>query len=290
VSAAAESAPPASYRPDFSLELDAYYTSASITQPLTGAPVPNLGASSEIDIYRYLLVRSFLPRFASVEASIYPMPVAGVYLKANHENFYDAGDIGSDINVIESITAGFREPYALSLFFGSLADFVEPGETRKGGNRAYIGYLVSYGNHHIKDNELIDDEWWEFEWKLKGDRDFDDEKLNWSFRLGSRVHANRDIADTVYLGLRRSNVDFKGAIFSWLKNSSATFTSDFSAHDGRFLRQEVIFGKTYPIESWRVALSLDVGGIWQSGDSYAGTLGDDSVDNFILVFRPNIVF
>ena len=284
-----EAPPPVSYLPEFSLELDAYYTNASISQTLTGTPVPNLGVMSEAEIYRYLLVRSFLPRTVSFEASIYPMPVAGVYLKSNHEDLYDAGDIGSEINVIESVTAGFREPYALSLFCGSLADFVEPGETRKGGNRAYIGYLVSYGDHHIKDNVLIADEWWEFEWKLKGDRDFENEKLNWSFRLGTRFHKNPDIADTIYLGLRRSNVDFKGAVFSWMKNSSATFTSEFSADDGRFLRQEVIFGKTYPIESLHIALALDVGGIWQAGSTYAGALADQSVDNFVLVFRPNII-
>ena len=287
---AVDAPPPTVFAPEFSLELDAYYTSASMSLPLTGTPVPNLGDMSEADIYRYLMVRSLLPRFASLEASVYPMPALGVYLKSNHPSTYENADIGADVNLIESLTAGFREPYALSLFFGTLGDFVQPGETRKGGNRAYVGYLVSYGNRHIKDNELIPDDWWEFEWKLKGDRDFENEKLNWSFRLGTRVHAHPEIADTLYLGLRRSNVDYKGAVLSWMKNSSVTFMSEFSADNGHFLRQEVIFGKTYPLESLHVALALDFGGIWQAGDSYSGTLADEAVDNFIFVFRPNIVF
>lgn len=278
------------YRPDFSLELDAYYTSASLTLPLTVTPVPNLGELSEMEIYRYLLPRSFLPRFVTLEASLYPMPILGVYTLSNHPDIYANGDIGADINIIESVTAGFREPYALSLFTGTVADFARPGESRKGGNRAYIGYLFSYGNRHIKDNVLVDDHWFEFEWKLKGDRDFNFEQLSWSFRLGSRIHENRDITDTIYLGLRRSNVDFRSSALSVLKNSSVTFMTEFAATSGKFLRQEVVVGKVYPLESLNLALALDIGGIWQSGSGYSGGLGEEAVDNFIFIFRPNIKF
>ncbi|HAD04133.1 MAG: hypothetical protein A2091_00300 [Desulfuromonadales bacterium GWD2_61_12] len=278
------------YRPDFSLELDAYYTSASLTLPLTVTPVPNLGELSEMEIYRYLLPRSLLPRFVTLEASLYPMPILGVYTLSNHPDIYANGDIGADINIIESVTAGFREPYALSLFSGTVADFARSGESRKGGNRAYIGYLFSYGNRHIKDNVLIDDHWFEFEWKLKGDRDFNFEQLSWSFRLGSRIHENRDITDTIYLGLRRSNVDFRSSALSVLKNSSVTFMAEFAATSGKFLRQEVVVGKVYPLESLNLALALDLGGIWQSGSGYSGALGEEAADNFIFVFRPNIKF
>lgn len=275
---------------DFSFELDAYYTSASMTLPLTETPVPNLGEMSETEIYRYLLPRSFLPRFVTLEASLYPMPILGVYLLKNHPTTYENGDIGSDFNLIESVTAGFREPYALSLFTGTVADFARPGESRKGANRAYIGYLFSYGNRHIKDNVLIDDHWFEAEWKLKGDRDFGFEQLRWSFRLGARLHENQEITDTIYLGLRRSNIDFRASALSLIKNTSVSLMTEFSATSGEFLRQEVVIGKNYPLESLGVALALDLGGIWQSGSGYSGALGAEAADNFILVFRPNIKF
>lgn len=279
-----------SRRVDFSLELDAYYTSASLTLPLTVTPVPNLGEMSEAEIYRYLLPRSFLPRFVTLEASLYPMPILGVYLLENHPTTYANADVASEINLIESITAGFREPYAISLFTGTVADFARAGESRKGENRAYIGYLFSYGNRHIKDNVLIGDHWFEAEWKLKGDRDFGVETLSWSFRLGTRIHENREITDTIYLGLRRSNIDFRVSALSLLKNSSVSLMTEFAATSGEFLRQEVVVGKTYPLESLGVALALDLGGIWQSGSGYSGNLGADAADNFILVFRPNIKF
>lgn len=276
--------------PEPNLELDPYYSNASLNFPLTRERVPNLGESSEVDIYRYLLVRSFLPRFVTLEASVYPMPVAGVYLKRNHPHFYEQGDIGSEVNVIESLTAGFREPYALSLFCGNLVDFVKDGERRKGENRAYSGYLFSYGNRHIKNNILVDDHWYEFEWKLKGDRDLADHRLSWSFRIGGRQHDNPEITDTLYLGLRRSNTEFSVVTFSWLKNSSFELMSEFSSHDLRFLSQSVIFGKKFPVRIFPVALALEIGGIWQTNDVYRGTLADQNSDNFTLVFRPNLVF
>lgn len=278
------------WRPETNFELDAYYSSASLNVPLTQERVPNLGESSEFDIYRHLLLRSYIPRFATLEASIYPMPAVGVYLQRNHPNFYRNGDIGSEINVIESLTAGFREPYALSLFFGTLADFYRPGERRRGENRAYSGYLLSYGNRHIKDNVLIDDHWFEGEWKIKGDRDFGGQQLSWSFRIGTRQHDHPEITDTLYLGLRRSNLDFDALLVSWLKNSSVAWMTEFSARDLRFLRQEVVFGKRFPLKVVPVALALEVGGIWQTNAMYTGQLSERDVDNFILIFRPNLVF
>lgn len=272
------------------LELDAYYSSASLNVPLTRSGVPNLGDSSEYEIYRYLLLHSYLPRFVTIEASVYPMPVLGVYLKQNHPSFYRNGDLGAEVNLIESLTAGFREPYALSLFIGNLADFSRPGERRLAQNRAYSGYLFSYGNRHIKDNVLYDDHWYEIEWKIKGDRDFGGQQLSWSFRVGTRQHDHPEITDTLYLGLRRSNLDIDAALLTWLKNSSFSWMSEFSARDLQFLRQEVIFGKRIPLKYLPVAFAFEIGGIWQTNAQYTGGLAGQDVDNFILVFRPNLVF
>lgn len=271
-------------------ELDAYYTSVSLNFPLTREQVPDLGEMSEFGIYRHLLLRSFVPRFLTLEASTYPMPLLGVYLRRHQAETYQKGEIGSSVNLIESVTAGFREPYAVSLFFGNLVDFIGKGETRKGGNRGYIGYLFSVGDRHIKKNMLVDDRWFEFEWKLKGDRNFEDERLSWSFRLGSKFHENPEISDVFYVGLRRSNLDYNSEFLSWLKNSSVNLMTEFSTRDSRFLRQEIVFGKTYPLKHVGLALSLDFGGIWETHRIYSGSLADEELDNFVLVFRPNMAF
>lgn len=275
------------------VELDAYYSNVNLYIPLTAEQVPNLGETTEFDIYRYLLARSFVPRFIYLELSANPMPLLGVYLRKNHPDFYRDSTIEDDFNLIESITAGFREPYAFSVFFGNLADFVDPGTGRAGKkNRAYSGYLFTVGDHHIRHNLLIDDRWLEMEWKIKGDRDFDKEKISWSFRVGGRLHEHPEIADAVYLGLRRSNLDYQSSCLAWLKNSSITFLTEFNAESLKFQRQEIILGKKYPLASGK-AFALDLGGIWQVEDRiYTGALAqqNDARDNFIFVIRPNIVF
>lgn len=273
------------------LELDAYYANVNFDFPLAETTVPNLGETSEFEIYRYLLKNSFLPRCVNLELSAYPMPLLGVFLRSNYPDAYESA-AGDDVNPIEALTAGFREPYALSLFFGNIADFVKSGEAHREGNRAYIGYLFSVGDHHIRHNQLIDDHWLEIEWKLKGDRNFKEEKISWSFRVGSRLHENTEIADTLYLGVRRSNLDYHSEVLSWSKNSSVSLMTEIGAEHLDFQRQELIFGKKFPLKSKNVALTLDFGGIWQIEKRiYSGRLAaDNDVHNFIFVIRPNLIF
>ncbi len=277
-------------RPEVVLDLDAYYTSLGVHIPLTNKPIPNVVESDEIAVYKELFFNSLTPRFVLVEAGVFPMPNLGVYLKKNNRSFYDSASVGDGVNLIESITAGFQEPYAFSIFFGDIVNFVKEGEDRKETNKGYMGYMVSYATEHIKNNQLIDDESWEIEWKLKGDRIFKDDKLSWSFRLGTKIHENPNIANVAYLGLRRSELDFTQPFLSWLKNSSFEFRWDFSLRDGNIMRQEYIVGKKYPFQSSHLALKLDVGLIWESFLNYSGPLRDIDHHSYTLVVRPNIQF
>lgn len=286
--------PTTAERVEVGTELDAYYSNVNLYIPLTGESVPNLCDQTEFDIYRYLLARSLVPRFVYLELSANPMPLLGVYLRSNQRHSYDEATVGHDFNLIESITAGFREPYAFSVFFGSLADFVKPGATKiEGKNRAYSGYLATIGDQHILHNQLINDRWLELEWKIKGDRDLQQEKISWSFRVGGRIHENPEIADALYIGLRRSNLDYQALDSAWRKNSSITLMTEFNADTLKFQRQEVIVGKKFPFKSSTMAFSLDLGGIWQVEERiYSGSLSNanDARNNFIFVIRPNIVF
>ncbi len=275
---------------EFVLELDAYYSDIGLYIPLTKDPIPNFVEAEETKVYKHLLLNSLTPRFMVLEAAVFPMPVLGVYLKKNHPQFYDSTGIGADLNVIESITAGFQEPYAFSVFFGNVVNFVKPDEKRKGTNKGYMGYLLSYATEHIKNNRLISDNSFEVEWKMKGDRIFKDDKLSWSFRIGSKVHDHPNITNVAYLGLRRSNLDFNSPALSWFKNSSFDIRFDFSLKNSQLIRQEYVVGKKYPFKKQHVALRFDVGMIWESNDKYTGPLRDNDFHNFILVFRPNLQF
>ncbi len=276
---------------EFVWELDPYYSEISLHFPLTDSPIPEITGSDEFDVYRKLLVDSLVPRYMLVEAALFPMPLVGVALKEYQRDFYRGFNIGSgNLNLLEAITAGFQEPYAFSIFVGDMVSFVRQGEGKISSNKGYMGYMISYSNQHIKRNVLIPDHNVEIEWKMKGERKFKEDKLSWSFRLGSKLHENPDIANTLYLGFRRSNLDFSADFLSFLNNSSIDFRWDFSAKNGRFLRQEYVIGKKFPIKSWGVAIKLDLGVIWEDSAKYTGALRDRDFQNVTAVIRPNIEF
>lgn len=271
--------------PEVVTEYGAYYSSVGLYVPISDDPFPDGGQLEEMDVYRKLLERSWRPNVVIFEASVYPMPVAGVWLRRNATDFYDISP-----TLIEAVTAGFQEPWAVSAFFGSQMKFSRAGESERETNRAYLGYLISGGSKHIKKNVLIDDDWLELEWKMKGERIFREQRLEWSFRVGGRYNANRDIADTLHFGVRRSNLDFKSPVLSWLDNSRVDLFTELDVDGFRIVRQELIFGKKYPLESRKYALEFDVGLIYEHASKYTGDLAPLSKTAITVVFRPNIVF
>lgn len=272
-------------------EWDPYYTDVGLNVPLTSKPIPTITSDSESVIYSRLIEGSAIPRFMTLEASVYPMPILGTYLKKHMPGFYKQGQIGNGgINIIDSVTAGFQEPWAVSMFFGNIAKLVRPGEARAGSNMGYTGYLVSGGTKHIKNNVLVDDNWYELEWKIKGKLDYPDEKMSWSFRLGGKFNQNPDVTDVFYFSIHRSNLDYRAPFLQWLKNSAVDVKVQFSQHGGQVVREEFIIGKKYPIEGKNYSATLDGGFVWESANEYVGALRDRDSSKLTLLIRPSIEF
>lgn len=275
---------------DLDWETDLYYSNVSLNIPLTDEPIRDFSGKGELEIYGKLFVDSLIPRFMLCEVAVMPLPLVGVALKEYASDFYKTADVGRSQNVIQWITAGFEEPYSFSVFAGDMVRFSKQGEQQLSSNKGYMGYLLSYSNQHIKSNVLVPDHSLEAEWKLKGERSFSGDKLSWSFRLGAKVHENPNIANTLYVGFRRSDLDFAVNPIEFLKNSSFDLRWDVAAKNGALLRQEYVLGKQFPIKSWGVALKLDVGVIWEDPARYTGALRDREVSNFTVVLRPNLLF
>jgi hypothetical protein len=272
-------------------ELDPYYSDVGVNIPLTNSPIPTIRSTDESVIYSHLIQGSLIPRYMVLEASVYPMPLLGTYLKADQPLAYKRGQIGnSSVNFIDSATAGFQEPWAVSAFFGNIAKIVRPGEDRVGSNVGYTGYLISAGTKQIKDNVFIDDHWLEIEWKIKGKVDYPDEKLSWSFRVGGKLHDNINITDEIYINIFRNNLNAHLPIFSWIDNSSLDMKLYFSENNARLLRQEYVVGKKYPKAGWKYTPTLDIGVVWSSPDEYTGILRTTTLDTVTLVFRPSVEF
>jgi hypothetical protein len=273
------------WAPTFLFESGAYYTSAGVYVPLTGEPIPNVGERGEVDIYWVLLPRSPVPRFAVLEASVNPMPCLGLAIRDRERSFYDRAQIDASTNLVRAITAGFEEPWAASLFLGNVVDFDARGSKDTKG-KGYFGLVLSAGNLHIKENVAIRDPWLETELKLKGDRKSPVKKLSWSFRVGVKLHANHDIVNEAYVGIRRSRVDYQDAPW-YVANSGVEYRLD-TALDGTPLRHLFLVDKKWPLLS--VAPSIAIGLLWEVGDTYTGALAVNHTKRLQLLVRPNVEF
>lgn len=276
------------------MELDPYYSDVELYVPLTRTPIPTITSDSEFEIYKTLVEGSAIPRYMLLEASVYPMPVLGTYFKSHTPDFYKSAEIGNGgSNILESVTAGFQEPWAVSAFFGNIAKLVRPGSSDtelKGNNLGYSGYLLSAGSKHIKDNILISDNWYEIEWKIKGKRDYPNDKQSWSFRIGGKFHDNPDITNVSYLSIHRSNLNSQYSFLNWIKNTEVDMKMHFSQNEGQLIRLEMILGKKYPISNKNFTPTLSLGFVLSSPNEYRGSLLTQNKDTITLVLRPSIEF
>ncbi len=274
----------------FVFEPDAYYSDVNLIIALTREPIPQLGELSESAIYKTLLSRAALfPQFLVLEASINPLPYAGTYIREHEPALYRNAQISGSFNWVKALTAGFEEPWAVSLLAGNVANFHAPDSNETKG-LGYSGYLFSTGNYHIKDNILIKDDWREIEWKMKGDRKSSIKKLSWSFRVGAKLHGNPDITDIVYLSVRRSRLDYKPEGNALFNNSGFEYTFDMDRRTLGSIRHYLFVDKKWPLENMQMAMTLAAGFVWESAKKYTGTLSGRDKDDFQIIFRPNIEF
>ncbi|MDD5686847.1 MAG: hypothetical protein PHE88_03320 [Elusimicrobia bacterium] len=274
---------------EIELEADMYYSSLDYYLPLTKTPVPYFDDESEINIYKRL-VASPVPRYLVFELSTYPLPWMGVFTKKNLRQFYRNMDITENINIVKSVCAGFEEPYAMSVFLGNVISF-KPKESKDMSGKGYMGLLVSGGNYHIKDNELIIDNWVESEIKIKGDRTTHNTKMSWSFRIGAKFHDNEYIKDVIYFSLRRDRTDYNAVKPSIFHNSNFEYTFDVDTENSKIIRHFFIVGKKIPLKTPKIMLNLSAGLVWEGEDKYTGPLQrTDKSNNFQILFRPNIEF
>lgn len=274
---------------EWEYELEPYYSNIAYFKTLDASPVPELGKRSERQVYRDLFFSSYLPRFILFEASINPMPLLGVWLKSDAAaDVYKNMRVTQDLNLVEVATAGFEEPYALSVFLGNMVKYEAAGDSAT-KSKGFMGYLASYGHLHIRKNKLIDDRWGEFEWKIKGDQILSDRKLSWSFRVGFKVHDNPLVTDEFYVAIKRERIQKDGDVYSWVQNGGIEFKYRIDKDSGDTIGQQVIVDKKIPIKSLGWVLSLGIGFVRDTPNKYKGELLlDETTTSFVL--RPSIHF
>jgi hypothetical protein len=193
--------------------------------------------------------------------------------------------------LIQALTEGFPEPWAVSLFLGNVVDFVSSADTTKVNGVGYSGLLVSWGAWHLVDNHLIRDDWVETEIKIKGDDIRPERKLGWSFRWGWREHFNDEIRDAVFGSIVRSRTDFQYAGWNPLRNSTLEMRMDLDRRSlPRFVFQQIslVVGKKFPFAQGKAAVCVSVGVVDALRPAYDGTLRHFAPHGPKLLLQPNI--
>ncbi len=272
-------------------DLDTYDSYVNVHFPLTKQPIEELDDERELHVYRYLLVNSLKPRYFNMNLHAYPVAAGASYLKSNERDFYDKFEIGgTGVNLIQAVSAEYEEPWSAGFFVGNVVQYVREDTEYLGTNKGYMGYEVSFGTKHLKDNVLIDDNWWSLGWRFRGERDFGRQQHYWDVVLAVKTHGNPEIADVIMFGTSRSHLSYESKLLSWLNNGSLDFSVQVTRDKFDFARGELIFGKKFPLRKAGVSLNLSFGLIYQNSPKYRGSLKDDEVDEFILVLAPSFEF
>ena len=276
---------------EYDYEADIYYSNVSMFIDLDSEHnITDASDLTEVQLYRQLLANTFKPNIFLIELAVHPMPVAGLLFRKENESLYEEATVG-DFNLVKSITAGFEEPYSISFFLGRMMVFNRKKDEHIGANRAYMGYLISMSDYSIKDNKAEHDKWVEFEVKVKGTRKFTHHVLDWSFRVGSRIHSNHDFTNSIYIGARRSRVDIDKDFLSWLDNSAYTLLLSASADTFELIEFQTTMEKKWTSTYfYNAVFGLEVGYLYYSGEKYRGALREQGINNHSLIIRPNISF
>jgi hypothetical protein len=287
----APAASSALHKTQFTWALDPYDSNLAFVFPLGDKPIPVIQSEDPSALFRGLMEDSLLPHYMYVQADVYPLPMLGTWLKSHSPHTYKKADLqATGVNLVESSTTNYQDPWALSVFLGNIADLQRPGQSQGANNVGYCGWLLSGGTQHLKDNVLIQDDWYRVEWQVRGDLKDPEAKFSWDFRVGSKFNANPYITDVVYVGLQRNDLDFRKPFLSWLDNSSLDLQAEFSQHGGHVVRETLVLGKKYPFPEAGYAITLSLGVVWDGVDEYSGPLRDSPKSQYTLVFQPSIEF
>ncbi len=268
-------------------ELDPYYSNIGLYVPLTDNDIESVVLRNESQIYTKLLKDAFTPRFFLIEASVNPLPMFGAWIKKHEPLIYDDFDVDKDLNLIEALTEGFEEPYALSFFLGNVIQFkLQQEDEAEAINKGYSGFVISIGDQHIVNNNQFDDKWYEIEWKLKGDRRIGPIYHSWSFRVGAKAHDNPEIADTHYFGIRRELFNRNLRSYKFLQNTGIDVRADFSDHDSKFAQGQLFVEKQWPSDEGVFSFGF---GFKRTVNKYSGSLEENNHETR-LILRPAFKF
>ncbi len=284
----------------FQLEfaLHPYEASATLVAPLGEEGIPSLDANAEEGLFYSETFRQLaLPNFWSIGVDVKPVAVAGVVVRENFPEAFDAAEIRPGVNAIRIVTDGFPDPGALVLGAGSEINVVDADGRIVG--RCHGGFALASGFGHIVSNSIFADLWTEPSFRIKGEIVGEDRELGWTFAFGARFHSDREIRNTMFLNLVRDRVDRWYSGWHPLRNTTLEYRVDFSI--SRLVRtgepfgdgavyNAMLVGKRWSVRKGRNTLGVKIGAsyLWKNG--YTGRVLEAAHLGWDILLRPSLTF
>jgi len=257
-------------------------------------------------IYSKLIRELTLPKFLLLQYTFYPLTSLSSYLETEKPATFNRFNTIYDINLLRSVSGGYEEPFAWSIFAGNILfmryQFLDQRDKqrRKQAGSALAGFAYSFGYHQILDNIYIHDFWQQLEFVLIGNiNEKSHRKLSWNFRVGVKFHRSNLLNNVLTLQFERSQSYYGSDKLSFLKNSLIKYKAYFPItgenHPPHSVYQYFSYGKKFPVKIFgRMVFLVAAAGVrWEwvyRYDREKNRFPDKPEGYLTWLFSPNVEF
>ncbi|HDP97584.1 MAG TPA: hypothetical protein ENN22_00160 [bacterium] len=217
-----------------------------------------------------LFSKNFLsPKFMLLQSTFYQLSALSSYLETDHPSIFNRFNTYFDINLIRSIGAGYKEPYAFTLFLGnslflSYNESDQPGKRKQSGS-ALAGFAFNAGFHNILDNIYVTGFWYQPELVFVGKlHEPERRRISWDFRLGTKINRSHLVRDVIVFSVERNHSSYQPADWSFFDNSLLKYRlyipTSFSDNPPWSTYQYFIYAKKFPIKLFGKTRFVVIGG------------------------------
>jgi len=243
------------------------------------------GNPREIKFYLEQFKKSLKPEHILVEFASYPLPYFSHILRKS--SLYNDFELSENFHLLKSLSAGYEEPWAVTLLLGNIWGFKHPRFKNKFQGVSYMGFLFSFGNKQLFSNVMFSSRWLEIEWKIKGVRYTFFDKKEWNFNIGFKKQSSPLIADTFYFNIFRDNTLYvKRYKKAFLPNLRFEFKTEFDVKNGELISNYFLIGKKFQIKKKKFFI-IEIGYLYQKENKIKF---EEKEEEFQFILRPNIEF
>ena len=278
-----------------SVTIGPYHSYGSLFYQLKKKQGIYIWQENEFKLYKDLLLRSYKPGYGLLEFTVYPTATFSAWVERERQDLFNAFTVYKDINLIESVSGGYQEPFSISLFTGQLAAFLTMNDQENlvVAATGVSGLVLTGGWYQLFDNCFVQSNWYRVEWKLKGEGGQGDVSYDWDIKVGYRHYGLPEIANTLSFIATRSRMQKQSVDWRIGQNSVAELEVQIpvSKQDQGLSRLMLVYGKAVPFWNWMLGLKIGVSYEYRClYDITTATFSPERNENWVLFLQPFVVW